>query len=250
MGGTDTLVATVSPANAADTTVTWSSGSPAVAEVSATGVVTAVSVGTTTVTATTADGGFTAACAVTVNAVPVTMKTGTAINTALKALWADSSPDKTFAASPSAPPAGAATQTLSSSGTYPVVAWLDGTVIKYYAQGYTDSNVKIPLNADSSKMFEGCEHLTSIDVSGFDTSNVTDMSRMFDCCDNLTSLNLSGFDTSNVTDMDNMFRGCSSLTSLNLSGFDTSNVTTMNMMFYYCNNLPNLDLSSFDTRAM
>ncbi|MCL2343557.1 MAG: Ig-like domain-containing protein, partial [Firmicutes bacterium] len=60
-----TLTATVLPAGATNAAVSWASGDQAVATV-ANGVVTAVAVGATTITVTTADGGFTATCAVTV----------------------------------------------------------------------------------------------------------------------------------------------------------------------------------------
>jgi surface protein len=63
-------------------------------------------------------------------------------------------------------------------------------------------------------MFSGCSALTSIDVSGFDTSNVTSMAYMFSGCSGLTSIEVSGFDTSNVTDMHGMFGGCKNLTIL------------------------------------
>jgi surface protein len=45
-----------------------------------------------------------------------------------------------------------------------------------------------------------------------------------------TILDLSSFDTSNVTAMDYMFYGCSA-TTLDLSSFDTSKVTNMTNMF-------------------
>ncbi|MCL2488615.1 MAG: InlB B-repeat-containing protein, partial [Oscillospiraceae bacterium] len=60
------LTASVVPADAADKNVTWSSSDPTVATVSADGLVTALKPGTATVTATTADGEFTAGCVVTV----------------------------------------------------------------------------------------------------------------------------------------------------------------------------------------
>ena len=40
-------------------------------------------------------------------------------------------------------------------------------------------------------MFSGCSSLISLDVSNFNTSNVTEMSGMFDNCKNLTSFNVS-----------------------------------------------------------
>ena len=64
-GATGTLVATVVPANATNKSVTWSSSALAVATV-VNGVVTPLTEGTTTITVTTAEGGFTATCEVTV----------------------------------------------------------------------------------------------------------------------------------------------------------------------------------------
>ena len=95
---------------------------------------------------------------------------------------------------------------------------------------------------DMSSMFAYCSGLTSLDLSGFDTSAVTSMDYMFAYCSGLTSLNLSGFDTSAVTNMEMMFNNCSKLTSLNLSSFDTSAVTSMGYMFAYCSNLTSLIL--------
>ena len=96
--------------------------------------------------------------------------------------------------------------------------------------------------------FDACFYLTSIDLSKFDTRNVTNMSFMFSGCSKLTSIDLSGFDTSNVTDMGYMFSNCRGLTSIDLSGFDTSNVTDMGYMFYDCRGLTSIDLSGLDTR--
>ncbi len=64
--GTKKLTASVLPANATSKTVTWTSSDAKVATVSS-GMVTAVAPGTATITVTTADGGFTATCKVTVN---------------------------------------------------------------------------------------------------------------------------------------------------------------------------------------
>ena len=103
---------------------------------------------------------------------------------------------------------------------------------------------------DMSSMFAYCSGLTSLDLTGLDTSAVTSMASMFDSCSGLTSLNLSGLNTSAVTNMASMFDSCSGLTSLNLSGFDTSAVTNMDYMFNFCSKLTSLNLSSFDTSAV
>ena len=108
---------------------------------------------------------------------------------------------------------------------------------------------------DMSYMFGGSENivnkLASIDVSGFDTSKVTNMSGMFYNCSALKSLDLSSFDTSNVTNMSYMFAGSEmvseGLVSINLDSFDTSKVTNMSNMFYGCSNLASINLSGFDT---
>ena len=68
-GDSETLTATVAPANATDKTVTWSTSDANIATVS-NGKVTAVAEGTAKVTVTTTDGGKTATCNVTVNPKP------------------------------------------------------------------------------------------------------------------------------------------------------------------------------------
>lgn len=67
-GANESLVSTVSPSNATDKEVTWSSSESSVASVDSKGTVTAVKAGTTTITVKTNDGGKTASCSVTVEA--------------------------------------------------------------------------------------------------------------------------------------------------------------------------------------
>lgn len=71
IGDTLQLVATITPSDASNKTVLWSTSNSAIATVSATGLVTAVAAGSVTITATTQDGGFTATYTATVKAQPV-----------------------------------------------------------------------------------------------------------------------------------------------------------------------------------
>lgn len=65
-GSSASLTATVSPANADDKSVTWTSSSPQTVKVDANGRVTAVAAGTAVITVTTSDGSYTATCRVSV----------------------------------------------------------------------------------------------------------------------------------------------------------------------------------------
>ena len=85
---------------------------------------------------------------------------------------------------------------------------------------------------------------TTIDVSNFDTSKVTDMFSMF-MGSKATTIDVSNFNTSKVTDMTQMFSG-SQTTILDVSNFDTSNVTNMYAMFSN-SQATALDVSNFDT---
>ena len=98
-----------------------------------------------------------------------------------------------------------------------------------------------------ASMFSGASGLTDLDLSNFDTSQVTNMTYMFNNAKGLTSLDLSNFDTSQVTNMAYMFYGAKGLTSLDLSNFDTSQVTNMNSMFASLGSLTYLNIVSFDT---
>lgn len=99
-------------------------------------------------------------------------------------------------------------------------------------------------NMDS--MFWTCPKVESLDVSHFDTENVTTMDYMF-AATGITSINLSNFNTKNVTKMEGMFRWCENLTSVDLSSFNTQNVTTMEAMFNTCHSLQDVNLKSFNT---
>ena len=96
-------------------------------------------------------------------------------------------------------------------------------------------------------IFYECSSLTNINLSNFNTNNVTNMSCMFLGCSSLKDINISKFNTNNVTNMSCMFFGCSSLIELNLSNFNTDKVIDMSCMFSECSSLININLSNFNT---
>ena len=70
------LIATIAPSDASNKTFTWSSSNTQIATVDDGGKVKAIAPGTATITATTADGGKTATCAVSVEAKPIPVSKG------------------------------------------------------------------------------------------------------------------------------------------------------------------------------
>ena len=60
-------------------------------------------------------------------------------------------------------------------------------------------------------------------------------------CSSLEKLDLSNFNTINVTTMNYMFKGCSSLKELNISKFKTKKVKSAQGIFDECSSLKDLD---------
>ena len=60
-------------------------------------------------------------------------------------------------------------------------------------------------------LFYDCYSLIDLNLSNFNTQNITNISHMFGNCNSLTNINLSNFNTQNVTNMNSTFSGCSSL---------------------------------------
>ena len=95
-------------------------------------------------------------------------------------------------------------------------------------------------------------NITSIDISFWDTSNVTDMKWMFFATD--FNQDISNWDTSSVTDMSYMFRFTNNFNQ-NIGSWDTSNVVNMKFMFMgalaFDQNIANWDVSNVtDMEAM
>ena len=85
-------------------------------------------------------------------------------------------------------------------------------------------------------MFQFCYELQDLDLSNFDTSNVTNMSFMFNKCNKLKEIKgIDKFNTSKVINMESLFQLCGELQDLDVTNFDTSNVIDMNALFAGCN---------------
>ena len=100
-----------------------------------------------------------------------------------------------------------------------------------------------------NSLFSGCSSLESV-TWGSEVLSIENMSSLFYECSSLKTIDLTGFNTSNVTVMDSAFAGCSSLTSLDVTNFDTSKVADADFMFFNCTAIKELDLSFFDTSKM
>ena len=132
----------------------------------------------------------------------------------------------------------------------------DGSIMLWYTDKDNNSlyeisigseNGSVEANTNGSGMFAYLDNVSTLDLSGLDTSNMTSMSKMFYNSKSLTNIDTSGFDTSKVVNMNGMFWGCNNLKNIDVSNFKTSKVTDMNNMFADCSSLTTLDLSNFDT---
>ena len=102
----------------------------------------------------------------------------------------------------------------------------------------------------ANSMFAGSTALTSIDMTNWDSSNVTSFVSTFANCMSLEHLDVSTLDTSSAQTMQSMFRYCNKLTTLDVSNFDVSSVYDMSYMFSYLFRIKNFDLSNWNTQSV
>ena len=98
-------------------------------------------------------------------------------------------------------------------------------------------------------LFVECSDINEIDLSNFDSSQVTDIGAMFHGCTSLTSINFKNFKTSNVESMDDMFSDCISLTSLDLSSFYTPKIHIVENMFSNCLSLKYINFENAEFQS-
>lgn len=107
---------------------------------------------------------------------------------------------------------------------------------------------------NSNSLFAGLTNLQTLDVSGLDTSNVTNMSYMFYKLTSVSGIDIRNFDTTNVTTMNSMFKEANPA-YINLPSINTVKKTgtiTMNIEYMFADmgkRLQELDLSkmTFDS---
>lgn len=96
--------------------------------------------------------------------------------------------------------------------------------------GFTTSKV-----LTFAEMFSGCEKAQAIiGIQDFDVHYAERFAEMFNGCSSLKTLDLSGWNTSSMTDMNSMFAWCSSLESLNVSSFTTDKCGSTEMIWGGC----------------
>lgn len=167
---------------------------------------------------------------------------GSEFNAKLKALGTNTDKIEHFKKSSTAPASAINAVNIDDEDSdYEIKLWLDSTdkTAYYYAEPE-----KVYLNKDSSWMFtygwgeEKTKNIIGVDLSGFDTSQVTNMSYMFGYSYNLTELDLSSFDTSNTKTINSMFEIASydmakdKLEKIYVSNdFNTSKMTSYSRVF-------------------
>ena len=134
----------------------------------------------------------------------------------------------------------------------------DGSVMLWYTDKDNNSlyeisigseNGSVEANTNGSGMFAYLDNVSTLDLNGLDTSNMTSMTHMFYNSSKLVNIDLSEFKTSKLLYFNNMFNGCSSLVNLDLSSFDTSKISNFSNLFKDCTSLKKINLSSFDTHS-
>lgn len=109
------------------------------------------------------------------------------------------------------------------------------------------TNFDIGQSENIESMFDGQETLTEIkNIENMHTYHVKNMDTTFYYCSSLRRLDLSKWNTANVTSMRGTFGACGAST-INVANWNTSSCTNMRSTFMNMENLASLDLSGWDT---
>ena len=90
-----------------------------------------------------------------------------------------------------------------------------------------------------------------LDLTDLDISELNNLSSMFFELYSMEVVDISGWDTSNVTTMENMFSFCDKLKNIiGIENFDVSKLESAHSMFYCCKNLVELDLTNWNPKLL
>ena len=129
--------------------------------------------------------------------------------------------------------------------------------IKYFDKMFSNCQSLAFLDVNNWDMISGCSlnsmfsysGITDIDLSKWDTSNISNLSNLFFNCTKLKQIDLHTWNTKSVSTCYWLFRGCSSLEFINIDGWNTCNVYDMDRMFGECPKLITIKgLNKLNTR--
>lgn len=124
------------------------------------------------------------------------------------------------------------------------ITFRDGEVTDLFEETkMLDTSLLTTMKAMFFSNLETTKRVESIDISGWDTSNVTNMAQMFRET-KIKNIDISHFDTSKVTTMNQMFRSCTNLETINIPNLDTSSLDDFSDVFSHCTKLKEVDLSN------
>lgn len=133
---------------------------------------------------------------------------------------------------------------LRLSGTSCHSLFYNSPFIKIDVSKFNTSNI-----TTFQQMFRGCSKLTEIiGIENFNLNGMTaSISDMFKDCSSLTSLNLNNWSNTQkiISNSRGVFSGCTNLTTLNINNWNISNCTSFQAWFSGCTSLTNLDLSNW-----
>ena len=180
VGGSETLTATLAPANPTNPSVSWASDNSAVATVDNAGKVTAIAAGIATITVTTTDGSKTATCAVTVTAATVAV-TGVTLNKTTLPLTTGTSETLTATLAPANPtnPSvswasdNSAVATVDANGNVTAVAAGTATITVTTVDGSKTASCVVTVSgvAKTAQTISGLSNITkTVGDAAFDLS--------------------------------------------------------------------------------
>ena len=102
------------------------------------------------------------------------------------------------------------------------------------------SDIDVSELNDLSSIFDGLK-IEVVDISGWDTSNVTTMAYTFAECEDIKKIiGIENLDVSKLQSANAMFYGCQNLVELDLTNWNPILLKTAWNMFSYCSNLKNI----------